>query len=272
MKRVLSAAILAGVGACAIAPSAMATEIRVTVTNTSGEGGLSLTPVYFGFHNGGVDLFDVGSAASPGIEEIAELGSFGTLRDERLAQQGNSAGAAALGVDGALAGPVEPGETATFTITLDSTDNRFLSFASMVVPSNDTFIGNDDPMQFALFDDEGDFLGPQTISVPPAFAYDAGTEVNNPAGGPAFVDGQNPPDGVAENGVISAATSLSDFVGLLLFGGLTLDASAIDFLNTPNFTFATIEISEVPVPPALAVMALGLAGFGGLSRLRRKAS
>lgn len=273
MKKTSKKAIVAGLAAAlaiGMGNFAAAKSIRITVTNVAQTGGLSLTPLYFGFHDGSVDLFDAGAAASEGIEEIAETGNFMPLRDERLAQQGTSLGGVAAGGGGALAGPIEPGESTTFTIDLDSELNRFLSFASMILPSNDSFIGNDDPTRFALFDNDGNFLGPQTINVTSEFAYDAGTEANDPANGPAFVVGQDINLGGPGEGTIQAASSLSDFVGLSLAGGLTLDAALIDFINDPNFSFARIEISEVPLPPAILLMGLGLSALGYKSRRKTK--
>jgi len=262
--RKLSFAITGAVfAALAALTPASATLVRVTVTNPAGPGGLSLTPLYFGFQNGTVDLFDVGAAASNGIEEIAETGNFAPLRSERLAQQADSVGGVALGTDIGAPGPIEPGESATFVVDLDAVDNRFLFFASMILPSNDTFIGVDDPMQFSLFDAAGNFLGPQTIDITGLFAYDAGTEVNDASvtGGAAFVDGVDISQGAAEGAVISSATSLSDFFGLTLANGTILNGD-IDFLSDPaNFVFARIEISEVPLPPAFLLMAAGLAGL-----------
>ncbi len=119
----------------------------------------------------------------------------------------------------------------------------------------------------------GNFLGRQTINITGDFAYDAGTEENNPSLGPAFVPGQDIDDGGPGEGSIQSAMSLSDFVGLSLAGGLTLNAELIDFINNPDFVFAQIEISEVPLPAAGWLMAFGAGalGFGGRLRQRRAA-
>ena len=270
----LAATIAAGMLNAVCFSGANALTVQVKVTNTAGPGGLSLTPLYFGFHNGSVDLFDSGATASDGVERIAELGDFGQLRDERLAQQASSVGGVALGTSQGAPGPIEPGETATFTIDLDNIMNRFLFFAAMIIPSNDTFIGVDDPTQFALFDDAGNFLGPQTIDVTGAFAYDAGTEVNDASvgGGAAFVEGRDINAGADEGALISSAQSLSDFLGLTLANGTVLNGD-IDFLSNPSaFSFARIEISEVPLPPALILMGAGLAGLRVAARKKKLAA
>lgn len=262
---------LAMLGGAFIAP-ASATPVQITVTNTSGAGGLTLTPLYFGFHNGSVDLFDVGSAASAGIETIAETGDFGPLRDERVAQQASSVGGVALGTSIGAPGPIEPGETASFTVNLDSVANRYMLFTSMVIPSNDTFVGVDNPTQFSLFDGLGNFAGPQTINITGEFAYDAGTEVNDASvtGGAAFVQGRDASQGAAQNGVIGSAMSLSEFLGLTLANGSVLDGD-VDFLRDPaNFTFASIEISQVPLPQSFVLMVAGLAGLGFAAKRKKR--
>jgi hypothetical protein len=264
----LKMAAAATIAALAMAGPAAATVVQVKVTNTSA---IALTPLYFGFHNGTVDLFDLGGAASAGIEQIAELGVFMPLRDERLAQQANSVGGAALGLGVGAPGPIEPGETAIFTVDLDAIANRFVFFASMVIPSNDTFIGVDNPTQFALFDAAGNFQA-QTINITGDFAYDAGTEVNDASasGGAAFVQGVDAMAGAIEGAPIRRAFSLSDFVGLTLANGSVLGGD-IDFITNPgSFVFATVEFSEVPIPPALALMGAGLLGLGGVSARRAR--
>ena len=254
------------------ATPASATMVQVTVSNNQGAGGLSLTPLYFGFHNGSVDLFNAGAAASNGIETIAETGDFGPLRDERLAQQADSAGGVALGTSIGAPGPIEPGESASFTVDLDSVANRYMLFTSMVIPSNDTFVGVDDPTRFSLFDAAGNFLGPQTINIDGSFAYDAGTEVNDASatGGAAFVIGADAAQGAAENGVITPASSLAAFIGASLANGTTL-GSNIDF-SSPSFSFASVEIAAVPVPPAFLLMFTGLAGLGFAARRKKQQS
>ncbi|MEM7386819.1 MAG: spondin domain-containing protein, partial [Verrucomicrobiota bacterium] len=99
--------------------------------------------------------------------------------------------------------PFEPGETASLTLTLDANDptNRYLSFASMIIPSNDAFIGNDDPTAHPVFDEMGNFVGGTLLALG-ADIYDAGTEVNDEAPANTAFFGQAAPDtGVTEGGV-----------------------------------------------------------------------
>ena len=56
-----------------------AESIRITVENLQPADGFFFTPVWFGLHDGGFDLFDVGSAASSALETIAETGDAAPL-------------------------------------------------------------------------------------------------------------------------------------------------------------------------------------------------
>ena len=171
------------------------TELRVAVRNTSEIGGTFLTPVYFGFHDGKFDLFNVGEKASPGLESLAEDGAFGTIAAERLAVSPDSQGMAVTGA----AGPIETQETTSATIEVNGAVNQFVSFGAMILPSNDAFIGTDDAVK--LFNSKGKFLGEQTIVFEGDDVYDAGTEVNTELDA-AFINQTAPNTGVDEGGVI----------------------------------------------------------------------
>ena len=56
-----------------------AESIQVTIENLQPADGFFFTPVWLGFHDGGFDLFDDGSAASSALETIAETGDAGPL-------------------------------------------------------------------------------------------------------------------------------------------------------------------------------------------------
>lgn len=279
-NKFVTAALAAAASTATFIGAAHATQVRVTFTNTQAAGGLSLTSLYFGFHDGTIDFFNAGERASPGIELIAERGFFNDPDDpdavdlvsERAAldPNGMSRGGVARGLGGALpAGPIEPGETATFDVTLDPNDNRFAFFASMILPSNDAFVGVDNPTAIALFDDNGVFT-PQTIELTGAFAYDAGTEVNDPNDGAAFIVGNTTAEGTPEDEVIRQGVSLGDFTSLAIAGGLVLDPTiANNFIIPRDFVFGQLTFSEVPLPPAALLMGAGLAGFAGLRRRKR---
>lgn len=243
--------------------------IQVTVENLAPTGGLSLTPVYLGFHDGRFDAFDIGGVASAGVQIVAEEGGpFGVLAGERRAVDPDSLGGAVTAPGGFAGAPViEPGEIGTFTISImDPTDQRFMTYLSMVIGSNDAFIGSEDALE--LFDLNGNFLGDQEILVTGFDIYDAGTEVNDPTAGPAFIsDARNINLRQDENGVIRLHEGLSDFAGFLQPNGETLDLGAIDFVSDrAGFQLARVSITQVPEPGSFALLGAGLLG---LTRMRR---
>ena len=266
IKRALAATAAGAV----MATAAHAAPITITVTNNQDVGGLTLTPLYFAFTDGApdaFDAFDVGEAASAGVEEIAELGSFGTLAGERNAADPDALGAVLAAPGGFAGAPViEPGETASITIDIDPTSQRFVQFLSMIVPSNDTFVGIDDAV--ALFSEDGTFLGPQVFDLTSAFAYDAGTEVNDPMNGAAFVQGVNEAEGEEEGGVISLATDIGMVAGIVAATGQELSPEAVAAFFGGGVSLATISIDAAPVPVPAAALLFGtaLAGAAGVRR------
>ena len=275
--------------AAVLAAPAMATTLRVTVTNnqaapTAGVAGFALTPVYSAFHNGVFDSFDVGAQVSAGVEQLAEIGSPSLLPAERTAL-GVSPGSTAINVaDGR---PIFGGETVYGDVEItDFANQRFFSFLSMVVPTNDTFIGNADSTAFDLFNDDGTFAGPLTINITGLGVYDAGTEVNDSSatGGAAFSAIANGGEGVNERatsgGVSEGFTGLSEFLGTNTVPGFQIDPALggsgffDDFNNAALFNVATITIEISPVPlPAGGVLLLSAMGFAGfVSRRKSRAA
>jgi Ca2+-binding RTX toxin-like protein len=114
---------------------------------------------------------------------------------------------AVLGLEGAP-GPIDAGETATFSITVDgsASTSRYFSYASMIIPSNDFFISNGNERAHEIFDAQGNFLGADFIILG-SQVLDAGSEVNDeiPAN-TAFFGQQTPNTGVTENSVVQLAT------------------------------------------------------------------
>ncbi|MEM9057003.1 MAG: spondin domain-containing protein [Pseudomonadota bacterium] len=254
--------------------AALALQVQVTVTNNSPVGGVYLTPVWAGFHDGSFDSFNVGEAAAPGLEAIAEDGNVGPISDVFDGTlTGDPVAGRVQGVVGSA--PIAPGETQTqrFTIS-DDGSNTYFSYASMVLTSNDYFVGNGDPLAISIADILNGITNEVTFVIgTPGNVYDAGTEVNDfafAAGNPFFpglIPGQSGPNqGTDENGVVSVVTG-DPFADFLNQNGF--DISALNFNDSSLYTngIATITISAVPVPAALPLMA-GALGLLGLARRR----
>ncbi|MHC4569380.1 MAG: spondin domain-containing protein, partial [Planctomycetota bacterium] len=174
-------------------------EIIVTIENLAPKGGVYFTPVWLGFHDGSYDLFDPGGLATEALERLAEDGDAAALRAEFAAAVGDIGGMddVVTAPEGFAGAPVfDPGDTATAQYTLDSTMNRYASFVSMIIPSNDAFIGNHNPRAIELFDTAGNFKGKQIITVLGSMIWDAGTELNNEMDA-AFINQSAPNTGTA---------------------------------------------------------------------------
>lgn len=128
--------------------------------------GQPMTPPVAAIHDPAVTLFEIGTAASTQLQEIAENGNNTPMVELANSLSEVTAAGAAL-VDAANPGPVQPGETATVTLTTDAAGQVF-SAVAMVVCTNDGFTGtNSLPLP----------TGDEAVSVE-VLPYDAGTEVN----------------------------------------------------------------------------------------------
>ena len=179
----------------------------MSVTNTLGEGGTFLTPVWFGFHDGeNFDLYDRGGPASLGLERLAEDGVITAISAEFNQQAGDGGvDSAVFGLGVGAPGPIDPGETASFTINVNPEDvgPGYFTWATMVIASNDAFLSSPgNPLTDAIFDENGDFIGPITITRQGNDVLDAGTEVNTELDA-AFINQTAPDAGEVENGVVT---------------------------------------------------------------------
>ncbi len=285
--------------------SSEALQVNVTIDNVGPVGGVGITPVWVGFHSGSFDSYNGGLAALEGLERLAEDGDTSLLsaqfNDFDAAQGGytyvqpNGPGTAddvsalvrtgdlrdVYRVDGTIGSPsgpppLLPGESASasFDIMIDGS-NEYFSYASMVLPSNDFFVANGNPLAHSLaslYDGEGEI---SFLIGTPGSVNDAGTEAEDAATSAAnglfgLPGGQTGPNQGADdpNPLIRNVTAAQPLGDLKFEGGTPPE---FDF-NDPRFYkqggIARITISAVPEPGSLATIAL-VAGLATWSQRRR---
>ncbi len=145
---------------------------EVTLMNlTMGEHGMSgqtLSPALFVTHPAGIKLAEEGQPASEALVAQAEGGKTDGL--EALAADAGAHVAVAMNTDGTRRYTM-PGQSSMVTVTADMMMNSSLSVSTMLVSTNDAFIGVFD---VPLFDEAG-MPVMKTIEL---MAYDAGSEDN----------------------------------------------------------------------------------------------
>ncbi len=270
MKRMKVLHLFAAVGV-ALAPSiatAAIVDVTVMIENLSPTNSISFAPTRLGFHNGTFDAFNNGEAAGAAIVSIAEGGSgsdwfpaFAAADPTAVLGSVVNGGPAVPGGNAGVANPFSSTASATFRV--DTSVNRFFTFANMVVPSNDLFLGNDNAIE--LFDASGNLLV-TSINQTVSDIWDANSEVADPANA-AFVVGGVNGNRTPENGLVAFDAS-----ELAAFNGLTTGAGYI-FTNAgltggTDIFRITFSSTAVPEPGTVAFLSVALAGFG--LRQRRK--
>ncbi len=134
--------VIAGLAEIPQSDAAISATYKVTVTNLTP--GQPLTPPLLVTHSKDVGIFTVGEEASNELSQLAENGNFEPLVEKLSGMEG--VGHIVTG-EAPLVPANDPGETGlayseTFIISADA-GARYLSFASMLVCTNDGFAGVD---------------------------------------------------------------------------------------------------------------------------------
>ena len=262
----IPALILAG----ALSPfsGAQAYEVTLSFTNLSGPNGAALSPIFVTLGNGSFNPFTPGSSASQAIQTLSETGSGAGLATQFGAVDSAGWGGEVTASTNAFGpGIYLPGGTGSITLNLDPANNEFLSYYSMVVPSNDFFIGG----QVQIFDNSGNFLGTNT-TLTGGNVWDAGAVVPQIAGA-AFLAGNHGTSNTAENNVIQLINaSNSTANSFSVYSGQTTADNYL-FTQLPNSGAPLLGISAVsavPLPPAAWLFGSALSLLG-LTRSRKNA-
>ena len=145
-----------------IAPITFADNIPsvvITVKNQAAQRAGLQTPVWGGIHDGSFDIYDrdaeLGSSETnqnlisrESVERLAEDGMTGPITKEFSMLQPESGQTTFV----APSGPLSPGSMVSATLNIDNPlVERYFSYASMVIPSNDAFVANGSPIAHEIF-------------------------------------------------------------------------------------------------------------------------
>jgi len=154
MNTLISASVLVVASA-----STLAQDLSITVTNLTQ--GLYFTPILTSAHTSDSHIFMSGAAATAELQAMAEGGDISGLVSILSNAEANTN-------ENPAGGLLAPSMSTTYTLTNDSA-NTHLSLVTMILPSNDGFVGLD---SWEIPTEAGTY----TINLN---AYDAGTEANN---------------------------------------------------------------------------------------------
>ncbi len=232
--------------------------VTVTINSLARTNSVSFAPLHLGFHSGVFDAFNNGQTPGPGIVSVAEGGAGGQW-------QADFAAADPTATRGTIGGALFPGATRSQSFMVNTGLNPYFTFASMVIPSNDFFIGNDNPLAFRLFDAMGN-LSINSISQSARQIWDAGSESFSVAGAAFLVNGVNAVR-TPQNGVVSFNfTELAGFNGEQTAAGYTFDSQLTADQPVYRIDF---ESTVVPEPGTVALLGAGLLSLGVAVRRKR---
>ena len=182
--------------------------------------GAHFTTLIGAIHNEMVIFWESGGTATPGVENVAELGITGTFKSEINANS-NAISVVEKGVSGGGTG------SAAFDITLTN-EHPLVTLLSMIGPSPDWFVG---VSGLSLLNTQGQWMSTLEVDL---FPYDAGTEegtefsLSNPATSP--------------QGVITSIKGIGKFSNVRM---ARLTFTRQSFNTAPSFTSdSSVEVDE----------------------------
>ena len=169
-------------------------RVRIQNISSDSDAPTLFAPGAWALHSNADPLFTNGEAdRGEGLESLAEDGDPAKLVETLLAK-GLMTGNFDTPVCADSPRPLQTGESYEFEVTT-SPETPYLSFATMLVQSNDLFLAPS-VKGIALFDEDGKAIGAQNVT-DQLLLWDAGTEANEePGAGP----NQSPRQSVANTG------------------------------------------------------------------------
>jgi hypothetical protein len=170
---------------------ARAETIRIAWIADRTADSILITSALLAFHDGNLDFFDHDRPANPLLaQSLPAMQSLGLTQLQEALRQTHAPAEFQAWISvphpytqGAFS-PTPPRWPKRDLVLLDLQPGAhdFLSFLIPLQPSNDAFLGNEDPRRHRLFDAQGRFTGPFQIEVFGAEAFDAGLCGNDEAG------------------------------------------------------------------------------------------
>ncbi len=151
--------LIASLGLLSASQLVNAQELDITVTNLTQ--GIYYTPLLISAHTADMSLYQLGQAASPELQMMAEGGNISGLAGLLTTANANT-------VENPAGGLLAPSMSTT-TMLSTTNDNNYLSIVAMLLPTNDGFVGLN---SWKIPSTAGTYTF--TLN-----AYDAGTEAND---------------------------------------------------------------------------------------------
>lgn len=171
---------------------------KITISNKSPDNATCVTPPWVGIHDGEFDTYNGDEPLKAPFESLVEDGSNAAVKAYFAIANGTV-------WDGQVGmAPICYGESAelTFEIGVEVGVVHYFSYASMILPSNDAWVSNGNPMAYEIFDADGNDVA-VSFTVMGSGVLDAGSEVNDELTNTTAFFGQTMPNtGDDEDGVV----------------------------------------------------------------------
>lgn len=180
---------LALFGASAAASASERVPLQIRWVETRPVEGIFTPDFMFALHAGQIDFHDYDQPPSQELVEFIQRppGGLRQLWLEWRERYPEAAFANLLGDpqwQGPQIGTPPPGSPRyqVATVSVDPLQQRFLSYLGRIQPTDDAFVGNEEPFAIELFDAQGRFMGPLYVDVFGSEVLDAGVCANRETG------------------------------------------------------------------------------------------